>query len=139
MDRYGLAGDLLDERYQDPAFIRENISYINDLVAVFVPQLTQQEAFAGAQELGFPWGAVRTPDELLEDPHLIDRQFWFEVEHPELGRSFIYTGGAAIYGKTPWRISRRAPLLGEHNEEVLRGELGLPLEELSLLGEWGVV
>ena len=73
----------------------------------------------------------------LSDPK--DRQFWVEVEHPELGRSFIYPGGAAIYSKTPWRISRRAPLLGEHNEEVLRGELGLAPEELSLLGERGVV
>jgi len=139
MDRYGVAGDLLDERYQDPKFIQENIFHINEMVAGFVPQLTQQEAFAGAQELGFPWGAVRTPDELLEDPHLDDRQFWVEVEHPELDRSFIYPGAAAIYSKTPWRIYRRAPLLGEHNEEVLRGELGLTPQELSLLGESGVV
>ncbi len=104
-----------------------------------MPQRTQQEAFAGAQELGFPWGAVRTPDELLEDPHLKDRKFWVEVEHPELRRSFIYPGGAAFYGETPWRISRRAPLLGEHNEEVLCGELGLAPQEVSLLGESGVI
>ena len=139
MDRYGMAGDLLDERYQDPTFIQRNISHINDRVAAFVPQLTQQEAYSGAQELGFPWGAVRTPDELLEDPHLKDRQFWVEVEHLELRRSYIYPGGAAIYSKTPWRISRRAPLLGEHNEEVLCGELGLAPQELCLLGESGVV
>ncbi|MFQ6027604.1 MAG: CaiB/BaiF CoA transferase family protein, partial [Dehalococcoidia bacterium] len=139
MDRHGLAGDLLEESYQDPAFIQENISHINELVARFVPQLTRQEAFAGGQELGFPWGVVRTPDELLEDPHLGDRQFWVEVEHPELGRSFTYPGGAAIYGETPWRISRRAPLLGEHNEEIWRGELGLVPLKLSLLGEGGVI
>ena len=139
MNRYGLAEDLLDEGYQDPAFIQKSNSHINDVLTRFVPQLTRQEAFDGAQQLGFPWGAVRTPDELLEDPQLEDRQFWVEVEHPELGRSFTYPGGAAIYSKTPWQISRRAPLLGEHNEEVLRGELGLTPLELSLLGEGGVV
>ena len=134
-----MAGDLLDDSYQDPAFIQGNISHINDLLAEFVPQLTQQEAFTGAQELGFPWAAIRTPIDLLDDPHLSDRQFWVEVEHPELGRSFTYPGGAAIYNQTPWQISRRAPLLGEHNEEVLHRELGLSHQELSLLAEGGAI
>src|SRR5947208_14032902 len=49
--------------------------------------------------------------------------FFTEVEHPELGRRFIYPGGAAIYNGSPWRISRRAPLIGEHNEEIFCAEL----------------
>jgi len=39
----------------------------------------------------------------------------------------------------PWRISRRAPLISEHNAEVLCGELGLTREELILLAEARVV
>ena len=41
-----------------------------------------------------------------------------EVEHPEIGRTVTYPGAAAIYTASPWQISRRAPLLGEHNAEV---------------------
>jgi crotonobetainyl-CoA:carnitine CoA-transferase CaiB-like acyl-CoA transferase len=52
-------------------------------------------------------------------PHLHDRGFWKEVEHPELGRSFVYPGEAAIHNGSPWRISRRAPLIGGHNAEIL--------------------
>jgi hypothetical protein len=53
------------------------------------------------------------------------KNLWKEVAHPELGRSFVYPGEAAIYNGSPWRISRRAPLIGEHNVEIFCTELGL--------------
>jgi crotonobetainyl-CoA:carnitine CoA-transferase CaiB-like acyl-CoA transferase len=58
-----------------------------------------------------------------------------EVEHPELGRSFTCPGEAAIYNGSRWRISRRAPLIGEHNIEIVCDELGLSRAELSVLAE----
>ena len=76
---------------------------------------------------------------LLDDPHLHDRGFWKEVEHPELGRSFVYPGEAASYNGSPWRISRRAPLIGEHNTEIFCDELGLSRSELSVLAESRVI
>jgi crotonobetainyl-CoA:carnitine CoA-transferase CaiB-like acyl-CoA transferase len=76
---------------------------------------------------------------LLDDPHLHDRGFWKEVEHPELGRSFIYPGEAAIYNGSPWRISKRAPLIGEHKTEIFCDELGLSRAELSVLAENRVI
>jgi len=82
---------------------------------------------------------VRAPEELLDDPHLHDRGFWKEVEHPELGRAFTYPGEAAIYNGSPWQISRRAPLIGEHNTEIFCDELGLPYTELSTLAQNRVI
>ena len=61
------------------------------------------------------------------------------VEHPELGRCFTYPGEAAIYNGSPWRISRRAPRIGEHNVEILCGELGLSAGELTMLMENHVI
>jgi crotonobetainyl-CoA:carnitine CoA-transferase CaiB-like acyl-CoA transferase len=95
--------------------------------------------YHAAQERGFTWGAVRAPEALLDDAHLHDRGFWKTVEHEDLGRSFIYPGEAAIYNGSPWRISRRAPLIGEHNAEILCGELGLSRGELCVLAENRVV
>ena len=91
------------------------------------------------RQRGFTWGAVRAPEALLDDAHLHDRGFWKQVEHPELGRSFVYPGEAAIYNGSPWRISRRAPLLGEHNTDIFCGELGLSPHELSMLAESRVI
>ena len=62
-----------------------------------------------------------------------------EVEHPELGKTFTYPGPGSVYNGSPWRISRRAPLVGEHNEEILCGELGLSKGELAALAESQVV
>jgi len=98
-----------------------------------------EEVYHSAQARGFTWGAVRTPEALLDDAHLHDRGFWKEVEHPELGRNFVYPGEAAIYNGSPWRISRRAPLIGEHNAEILCDELGLSRSELSILAENRVI
>ena len=101
--------------------------------------ITRDEAYHGLRKRGSnPW-AVRSPDEVMQDPHLEDRQFWTDVEYPELGQAFRHPGPAAIFNGSPRRISRRAPLLGEHNEEILCGELGLSKAELAVLVEGGSV
>jgi crotonobetainyl-CoA:carnitine CoA-transferase CaiB-like acyl-CoA transferase len=61
------------------------------------------------------------------------------VDYPEVGAKLRHPGPAGIFNGSPWRISRRAPLVGEHNEEVLCGELGLTRAELAVLAEGGVV
>jgi benzylsuccinate CoA-transferase BbsE subunit len=140
MDAYGMAGDLKDPKYDDPKVIADNASHIIDeLLAGFIASLPAEEVYHAAQERGFTWGAVRAPEMLLDDAHLHDRDFWKRVEHDELGRSFVYPGEAAIYNGSPWRLSRRAPLIGEHNTEIFRGELGLSRGELSILAESRVI
>jgi crotonobetainyl-CoA:carnitine CoA-transferase CaiB-like acyl-CoA transferase len=140
LDSYGMAGDLKDPKYQDAAVITANTSHIiDDLVANFIASLPAEEVYHAAQERGFTWGAVRAPEALFDDRHLHDRGFWKEVGHPDLGRTFTYPGEAAIYNGSPWRISRRAPLIGEHNTEIFCGKLGLSREELCVLAENRVI
>jgi crotonobetainyl-CoA:carnitine CoA-transferase CaiB-like acyl-CoA transferase len=139
MDKYGLAQDLLEEKYHSTAAIQANVPHIAAVLEHFFANIPLEEAWHGGQERGLPWGAIRSMDEILHDEHLQDRGFFVEVEHPELRRSFIYPGPAAIYNKSPWRICRRAPLIGEHNVEILCGELGLSTAEMAVLAESGVV
>ena len=115
------------------------LTHITEMVGNFAAHLTRDEMAYGAQERGLNWGSIRAPDELVDEGHLNDRGFWVEVPHPELDRSFKYPGPAGIYNGSPWRISRRAPLIGEHNEEIYCGELGLQRTELAYLAESGVV
>jgi crotonobetainyl-CoA:carnitine CoA-transferase CaiB-like acyl-CoA transferase len=136
MDGFGMAGDLKDPRYQDSAVIATETSHIIDgLLAAFIASQPAETIYHAAQERGFTWGAVRAPEDLLQDGHLQDRGFWKTVEHPELGRSFTYPGEAAIYNGSSWQISRRAPLVGEHNTEIYCGELGMPRDKLTMLSE----
>lgn len=139
MDKHGLAQDLLDAQYQSAAAIQANLAHIGEVLEHFIANVSQEEAWRGGQEQGLPWGGVRSIDEILQDEHLQDRQFFTEVTHPELGRTFTYPGGATIYHGSPWRITRRAPLVGEHNVEILCGELGVSRATLGVLAESGII
>ncbi len=139
MDEHGLAGDLLDEKYRVPAVIAENQAHIRELLVNFLANITRDEAYHGLQKRGSNTGAIRSPDEVMQDPHLEDRAFWTDVEYPQIGKTFRHPGPAVIFHGSPWRISRRAPLIGEHNEEVLCGEVGLSKAELAVLTDKGSV
>ena len=85
-------------------------------------------------------GYILPTEALLDDLHLNDRGFWKEVEHPELDRSFVYLGEAAIYNGSPWRISRRAPLIGRAQRGNPLREIGnRPEAELCVLAESRVI
>ena len=139
MDEHGLADDLLDEKYQDLKVVEESGQHFADVLKNFFANMPLVESYEGGQELNFPWGAVRTMEEIMGDPHLQDREFFVSVEHPELRQKFTYPGAAAIYNASPWRISRRAPLIGEHNEDILGGELGISKTGLEALKQTGAI
>lgn len=142
MDSEGMAEDLTDEKYLDMAAMRTRsgpeVSHAYDVLRRFIERHTAEEIYRGSQERRFPWGIVRSPDETLDDPHLWERGFFAEIEHPELGRSFVYPGRPYVFSKTPWR-SHRAPLLGEHNQNVYAGELGISGPEMERLASTGVI
>lgn len=139
MDSKGMAEDLTDPKYLEPQVFQENAARIAEIVQRFVGSIPAEEAFRGAQELaGMPWGAIRSTDELPDDDHFRSRGFFLEVEHPELGKTFTYPGAGAIFGRSPQRIYRRAPLLGEDNAAVL-ATVGIDAVGLARLQAAGVV
>jgi crotonobetainyl-CoA:carnitine CoA-transferase CaiB-like acyl-CoA transferase len=109
-----------------------------DAIVLIASELSAADFFRQGQERGIPVGAIYAPEEVFEDPHFRARGFPVEVEHPQLGRVVTYPGAPYRFLRTPWRIARAAPQLGEHNEE-LYAELGLDAEVLSNLRERGVV
>jgi len=142
MDSEGMAEDLTDEKYLDMAAMRTRtgpeVNHAYDVLRRFIASFPADDIYRGSQERKFPWGVVRSPDETLEDKHLQDRGMFEEVEHPELGKSFVYPGRPYVFNKTPWQ-ARRAPLLGEHNQKVYVEELGISDAELETLASSGVI
>ena len=110
---------------------REALTFIASRIPAY-------EFFVGAQRRGLSVGIVYASEEALEDPHFVARGYPTAVPHPELGRSFVHPGAPYRFEKSPWRISRRAPLLGEHADEVM-GELGLDAEAVAKLRADGVL
>ena len=74
---------------------------------------------------------VNTVEDLLVDEQLQARDYFAQVEHPELGRTLTDAGVPYHFSATAARVHRRAPLLGEHTEEVFREWIGMSAEELA--------
>ena len=139
LDSYGMADDLTDDKYYIPEVLDASWDHVVDVIIAFAATRPSYELMMRAQEMGHSWCKVNAPDELLEDPHLRDRDFFVEVEHEDIGTRFEYAGAPYLLSDSPWQIRRRAPLLGEHNRDVYVGELGLSSDELSALTESRVV
>ena len=73
------------------------------------------------------------------DQQLAARDFWVTVSHPELGDSLTYPGAPLKLNEAPWQVSRRPPLIGEHNGEIYGGELGFSEGELARFQERKVI
>jgi crotonobetainyl-CoA:carnitine CoA-transferase CaiB-like acyl-CoA transferase len=78
---------------------------------------------------GIPCGPINDYAAVFADPQVRAREMVVPIEHPTLGR--VQTLGAAVkMSETPMRVGRRAPLFGEHTEEVLR-EAGCSDDEIA--------
>jgi crotonobetainyl-CoA:carnitine CoA-transferase CaiB-like acyl-CoA transferase len=112
---------------------------VRGIVSSFTASRTKAELLRLAIEKGFLFAPVSTIEDVFESPQLRARDYFQEVEHPELGRSFRYPGPFVKFSETPIRYRRRPPLIGEHNREIYGGELGMPDRELSELQARGII
>jgi crotonobetainyl-CoA:carnitine CoA-transferase CaiB-like acyl-CoA transferase len=82
-------------------------------------RVTAEEFFVGGQTRGLACGVVASPEEAFETEHIKARGFQVELEHEDLGRSVRYPGAPFLMPASPWKISRRAPRVGEHTDQIL--------------------
>lgn len=108
-------------------------------VGEFIQTKTKAELMDGAVKRTIMMAPCNNIEDVINSPHLRERGFWETVEHPELGKSLTYPGAPVKMAGEAWKIRRRAPLIGEHNQEVYQGELGLNDEQMGLLKANGVI
>ena len=96
-----------------------------------------EETFNGS---GICWGPYRTFRQMLEeDPRVsASNPMFSELEQPGIGR-YLVPGSPISFGAFAREPPRRAPLLGEHTDEILSNDLGLSDDEIGRLRESGVV
>ncbi len=128
----------LAARFPDVEARRASHDIIDEAVAAWSRGLDHQEATRLLQAVGVPAGPVLANWEAASDPHLYRRGFWLEDVHPEVGYE-RWEGAPWRLSATPVRMRQPAPLLGQHNDDVLREVLGLDAEELEELRANGTV
>jgi crotonobetainyl-CoA:carnitine CoA-transferase CaiB-like acyl-CoA transferase len=110
-----------------------------EILRRFFSRHTKAELYKRAMAERMMITPLLTPREQLELPQLVERNFWTEVEHPELGEKITYPGAYIKPGRGTCGVRFRAPLIGEHNDEIYRQELGLSTAELIALKERRVI
>ena len=110
---------------------------ITALVIDFTTRFTSEELFHQGQERNLVFIPVNTVSDLLVDPQLEASNFWFDIDHAEAGTLRYPLGVFDSEEVSP--ATNPAPHLGQDNEAILCGELGLSQSELFSLRSQGVV
>jgi crotonobetainyl-CoA:carnitine CoA-transferase CaiB-like acyl-CoA transferase len=95
-------------------------------------------AMTKLQANGIAAGVVRTPWALVNDPHLIARGFWHRLDRPFIGMHW-QSSAAFREGPDAYMVRRVAPTLGQDNDAILGGRLGLSRGEIDRLAAAGVI
>jgi len=143
MDSQGMAPEFLKQKdwkaFDIARVSQEEIDRMEEPIGEFFKGVTKAEFFKEVvkrQMLGYPVASVK---EIFEDPQHEARRFWQRIEHPELKASMDYPGGFAKFSEGACQIWRRAPLIGEHNEEIYGQEFGMSSAEIAELKKQGVI
>jgi crotonobetainyl-CoA:carnitine CoA-transferase CaiB-like acyl-CoA transferase len=127
-----------DERFSTLERRAANADAINQIVAEWCKSRTAEEIEMVLVANQVPVSRVYAVDEILADPQVQARGAVVSVDDPSLG-SIRQQAPVPRLDRTPLRIPRGAPKLGEHTEEVLRALLGLGDEEIDSLRADGVI
>jgi formyl-CoA transferase len=126
-----------DARFAQPAGRFNHQTELHAIIEGWTLQRDKQEVMRVLGEAGVPVSATYDTAQVFNDPHLIARDFFKKVPHPEKGEILMM--------RSPIRLSdsevpiTAAPLAGQHTAEVLRAELGLKNDEIATLMKDGVI
>ena len=130
---------------QDPRFKNlgerlKNAAEVEAMVTKWSQNLSTEEALRILREKKIPCDPVLEAREVLEDPQLKSRGMIQELRHPLNAPTGVKTAGFPIrFSEIPADYPGPAPALGQHNEEIYRGLLGLSKEEMEQMKKEGVI
>jgi len=126
-----------DERFATPPARAKNGAALTMEIERWTGGREKREVMKAFAGRGIVCGAVLNTAEVLADPHLRERETIFDLEHPTRGR-FSVIGCPVRLSDSPV-AARRAPLKGEHTEDVLQNLAGYTREEIQQLREKQVI
>ena len=122
-----------EERWSSPESRYAGQDELDRRIEEWAGSRSPRETMEELQAAGVPAGMFQNGRDLVEeDPHLAARDFYVEVDHPEIGRKRLDRSPILIDGE-PLPIRRRAPLLMENAEEVIGEWLGVSADEAATL------
>jgi len=134
----GMPELLEDERFSSLAARARNAAAINDIVGEWCRARTLEEIERVLVEAEVPVSGVYPVDRIVTDPQVIARGSLVQVDDPALG-PILQQAPVPRLDRTPLQVGRGAPRLGEHNDEVYGGLLGMTAGEIDELRQNGII
>jgi len=125
-----------DERYATHGARGANAEELDALIAEWTAHQRADALLERLAAAGVPAGRIYRAKDMLADPHFAARQAIIRVAHPDFG-DLAMQGVFPRLSRTPGEVRHPGPALGEHNDEIYRGLLGLDDEELARLRDAG--
>ena len=126
-----------DSRYATPESRWDNRETLNAIIEGWTRQKTKYEAMRILGDAGVPSGACQDTGEILEDPHLKEREMIIDIDYPPRG-NYKTVGCPIKLSDSPADI-KRPPTLGEHTEDLLGKLCGVTPEDFTKLREKGAI
>ncbi len=133
----GVPGLAADPRYDTNEKRTARLTELGPILEPLLRERTTAEWQTLLIEKGVPCGAVGDWAGFFNDPQVEAMEMNQQTEHPLIGPARV-SGGPINFEKTPGRIQRAAPMLGEHTEEALK-ELGYDNEKIADLRKAGAI
>ena len=127
-----------DGRFSDAAGRLSHVDELEQLVAQWTRERNAYDIMTQLQAADIPCAPVLNAHEVLENPQLKARGFFEEVDHPQTG-AYLHAGTPWRLSRSPSRVRRPAPALGQHSDQVLSTLLGVSEDELLSLLERGII
>jgi benzylsuccinate CoA-transferase BbsF subunit/naphthyl-2-methylsuccinate CoA transferase subunit len=127
-----------DKKFATLSGRKENEGELNERIEEWTCGQYGQIIMENLIDAGVKAGMVNDARAAIEDEHLIERDFWAYLDHPEMGIT-NYNRAPIVFSKTPIQMKKGAPLLGEHTREVLTEFLEYTEDEVNQLAEEGVL
>lgn len=127
-----------DPRFEHPVDRAENMEAIDEIVSDWTCGLPKLEVMEALRRGHVPGAPVSTMADIVDDPQLLARGAFVDVEHPDRGRVRLPTAPVRLHGSKARGIERTAPALGQDTDRVLAELLGASADELRRLQDLGV-
>jgi len=127
------------DEFDMAAVPREAIDAYQKAIARFFMNHSKKEIAEEGLKRGIEACIIHNPADVLEYSQLKSRNYWTDLEHPELGITFTYPKHFFLSNQTENIIRHRAPRIGEDNDEIYIKELGLSSPEVARLKKTGVI
>ena len=130
--------ELKDEKFASGSGRIENGEELKQLLIKGLAEWDRKPLFQASGERRLVFGMAQDAGDLYGCPHLREHDFFVPVDHPAAGFA-EYPGLGPRLSSGEYAAPRPAPLLGQHNVEILGDELGITAEEMVYLRGAGII